>query len=88
MQMLLIANDASAREVRQLISAVRPEWAEEGFPAELLGQAAGRGSVAYIGIIPVRSAANRKMCEQLLRAITRWRLFCVRQDHQEGTKQQ
>ncbi len=84
MQMLLIADDASVREARQLISAVQPEWAEEGLPAELLGQAAGRGSVAYIGIIPVSSAANRKMCQQLVRAIAQWRLFCVRQDHQEA----
>ena len=87
MQILLIADDASAGESRQLISAVRPEWVEEGLPAELLGQAAGRGSVAYIGIIPLRSAANRKMCEQFLRAIARWRLFCVNRGHQEGTEQ-
>ena len=87
MQMLLIADDASAREARKLISSVQPEWAEEGLPAELLGQAAGRGSVAYIGIIPVRSAANRKMCEQLLHAIARWRLFCVSQGYQTGMEQ-
>ncbi len=87
MQILLIADDASVREARQLISVVQPEWAEEGLPAELLGQAAGRGSVAYIGIIPVTSTANRKMCEQLLRVIARWRLFCVKQDHREGTEQ-
>ena len=75
MQALLIADDASTREARQLISAVQPEWTETGLPAELLGQAAGRGSVAYVGIIPVKSAANRRMCDQLRNMITRWRQF-------------
>ena len=75
MQALLIADDASTREARQLISAVQPEWTETGLPAELLGQAAGRGSVAYVGIIPVKSAANRRMCDQLRNRITRGRQF-------------
>jgi predicted RNA-binding protein YlxR (DUF448 family) len=75
MQALLIADNASTREARQLISAVQPEWTETGLPAELLGQAAGRGSVAYVGIIPVKSAADRRMCDQLRNMITRWRHF-------------
>ena len=75
MQALLIADDASTREARQLISAVQPEWTETGLPAELLGNAAGRGSVAYVGIIPIKSAANRRMCNQLRNMITRWRQF-------------
>ena len=88
MQALLIADDASIREARQLISAVQPEWTENGLPAELLGQAAGRGSVAYVGIIPVKSAANRRMCDQLRNMITRWRQFSGRDDQQDKMEQE
>ena len=88
MQALLIADDASIREARQLISAVQPEWTENGLPAELLGQAAGRGSVAYVGIIPVKSAANRRMCGQLRNLITRWRQFSGRDDQQDKMEQE
>ena len=88
MQALLIADDASIREARQLNSAVQPEWTENGLPAELLGQAAGRGSVAYVGIIPVKSAANRRMCDHLRNMITRWRQFSGRDDQQDKMEQE
>ena len=48
---LLIASDASRRETQSLISKTAPIWVETGLPSELLGQIAGRDSLAYAAII-------------------------------------
>lgn len=48
---LLIASDASRRETQSLISKTAPVWVETGLPSELLGQIAGRDSLAYAAII-------------------------------------
>ena len=41
---LLISNDASVREARQLESATNPNWVMRDIPAETLGEAFGRNS--------------------------------------------
>jgi predicted RNA-binding protein YlxR (DUF448 family) len=48
---LLIASDASRRETQSLISKTAPIWVETGLPSEMLGQIAGRDSLAYAAII-------------------------------------
>ena len=70
---LLIADDASPREARQLVSLCQPNWVETNIPAEWLGQVAGSTSVAYAGVIHARPAAQQRL-ELLLKAdLTRWR---------------
>ncbi len=70
---LLVADDASPREARQLISLCQPDWVETGIPAEWLGQVAGSTSVAYAGVIHSGTAAQQRL-ESLLKAdLMRWR---------------
>ena len=70
---MLIADDASPREARQLISLCQPDWVETDIPAVWLGQVAGSTSVAYAGVIHVATGSQRRL-ESLLKAdLTRWR---------------
>ena len=64
---LLIADDASQREASKLISAVQPGWIIRGVPARLLGQAFGRDSLAFAGIL-ASSHAGQAGLQQKLRA--------------------
>ena len=70
---LLIADDASPREARQLIGLCQPDWVETDIPAQWLGQVSGSTSVAYAGVIHFSSPSQQRL-ESLLKAdLTRWR---------------
>jgi hypothetical protein len=77
MQALLIADDASTREARNLSALCNQSGLKPGLPAELLGQAAGRGSVAYVRDNTGKIGSKSEMCDQLRNMITRWRQFSV-----------
>jgi len=64
---LLIADDASQREAAKLTSAVQPGWVIKGVPAGLLGQAFGRDSLAFAGML-ASSHAGQVGLQQKLRA--------------------
>lgn len=66
---LLIADDASPRESAKLISAVQPGWVIKAVPARLLGQAFGRDSLAFAGIL-ASSKPGQASLQQKLR--TSW----------------
>ena len=70
---LLIGDDASPREARQLIGVCQPDWVEPNVPAVWLGRISGSFSVAYAGV--TRSAAPpQQRMEALLRVdLMRWR---------------
>ena len=70
---LLIADDASPREARQLISLCQPDWVETDIPAIWLGQVAGSTSVAYAGVIQSRSPAQQRLESLLTADLMRWR---------------
>lgn len=62
---LLIADDASPREAAKLTGAVQPDWTIKGVPADLLGQAFGRESLAFAGLLagshPGQAALRQKI---------------------------
>ena len=58
---MLVADDASPREARQLISLCQPDWVETDIPAVWLGQVAGSTSVAYAGVIHSGTAHNNDL---------------------------
>ncbi len=73
---LLIADDASRREAGNLTGELKPDWVEDGLPAALLGRVAGRGSVAYAGILNADTKAARQACERLRAEISAFRSVC------------
>lgn len=73
MQGLLIADDASAREAGDLCRASASKWIESNIPARLLGQAAGRDSIAYAGVIDRSKPGDLHLVIQLRAEILRWR---------------
>jgi len=72
---LFVADDASPREASALQSAVQPEWVEENLPAELLGAAFGRASVAYVGLRGSAYASDETLRQQIITTLRRWRPF-------------
>lgn len=74
---LLVADDASQREARALQGSVRPDWVEAGLPAEKLGAAFGRASVAYVGLRGSTRASDEKLKCQIRTSLSRWRPFMV-----------
>ena len=72
---LLIADDASEREALALKGAVQPSWVEDGLPAEQLGAAFGRSSVAYVGLRGSSYASDEKLRVEILNTLSRWRPF-------------
>ncbi len=58
---LLIADDASPRESPGLKSAVQPGWIIKAVPARLLGQAFGRETLAYVGILASGQAGQASL---------------------------
>ena len=70
---LLIGDDASPREARQLIGVCQPDWVETNVPAVWLGRISGSFSVAYAGVTKSAAPSQQRM-ETLLRAdLMRWR---------------
>ncbi|MEC7208857.1 MAG: DUF448 domain-containing protein [Pseudomonadota bacterium] len=70
---LLIADDASPREARQLVSLCQPDWTETDIPASWLGQISGSASVAYAGVMKSSSPAQRRLETLLREDLLRWR---------------
>jgi len=62
---LLIADDASPREAAKLKSSVQPGWIIKGVPARLLGQAFGRETLAYVGVLASGHAGQAGLQQKL-----------------------
>ena len=70
---LLIGDDASPREARQLTGVCQPDWVEADIPSVWLGRISGSLSVAYAGVMKSTAPSHLRM-EQLLRVdLMRWR---------------
>ncbi len=72
---LFVADDASKREASALQGSLQPDWVEEGLPAEILGAAFGRSSVAYVGLRGSSYASDATLRQQILITLRRWRPF-------------
>ena len=70
---LLIADDASLRETKRLVSLCKPDWIEKGIPSVWLGQISGSTSVAYAGVLGSTTAADRRLATMFRAELQRWR---------------
>ncbi len=70
---LLIGDDASPREARQLIGQCQPDWVETDVPAIWLGQISGSTSVAYAGVMKSGAPAQQRLISLLRTDLMRWR---------------
>ena len=70
---LLIADDASLRETKRLVSLCKPDWIEKGIPSVWLGQISGSTSVAYAGVLGSTAAADRRLATMFRAELQRWR---------------
>ena len=82
---LLIANDVSVREARQLESLTSPNWVMKGIPAETLGEAFGRNSVAYVGLHRLKNAKSKFDGRGIQHSFQKWKPFIHVIPCHEGT---
>jgi len=82
---LLISNDASVREARQLESATSPNWVMRNIPAETLGEAFGRNSIAYVGLLRSKNVKSKFDGRSIQHSFQRWNPFIHVIPCQEGT---
>ncbi|MBT5798229.1 DUF448 domain-containing protein [Alphaproteobacteria bacterium] len=82
---LLIANDASVRESRQLESATNPNWVMREIPAETLGGAFGRHAIAYVGILGIKEGKSQFDGSAIKHSFHRWKPFIHVISCHEGT---
>jgi len=82
---LLISNDASVREARQLESATSPNWVMRDIPAETLGEAFGRNSIAYVGLLRSKNAKSKFDGRSIQHSFQRWKPFIHVFPCHEGT---
>jgi len=64
-QGLLIGDDASEAEAKKLCRAFSSCWYCHDIPSHIIGEAVGRGSVAYAGIMAGSDIATRRAVRQL-----------------------
>ena len=82
---LLIAADASNREARKIISLTRPSWILKNIPAETLGKAFGRNSLAFVGIFSSKNEKNNFDGNLIRHSFRRWEAFINENSCQRGT---
>ena len=82
---LLISNDASVREARQLESVTGPNWIMRDIPAETLGEAFGRNSIAYVGLLRSKNAKSKFDGLSIQHSFQRWKPFIHVIPCHEGT---
>ena len=82
---LLISNDASVREARQLESVTGPNWIMRDIPAETLGEAFGRNSIAYVGLLRSKNAKSKFDGRRIQHSFQRWKPFIHVIPCHEGT---
>jgi|AACY02.8.fsa_nt_gi Predicted nucleic-acid-binding protein implicated in transcription termination len=82
---LLIAADASKREARKIMSLTRPSWILKNIPAETLGKAFGRNSIAFVGIYSLKNEENNFDGHLIRRSFRRWEAFIHENSCQRGT---
>lgn len=70
---LLIADDASLRETKRLVSLCQPDWIEKGIPSVWLGQISGSTSVAYAGVLGSSTTADRRLAKMFRAELQRWK---------------
>ena len=80
---LLIAADASKREARKIMSLTR--WILKNIPAETLGKAFGRNSLAFVGIFSSKNEKNNFDGHLIRRSFRRWEAFIHENSCQRGT---
>ena len=82
---LLIATDASEREARKIMSLTRPSWILKNIPAETLGKAFGRNSLAFVGIFSSKNEKNNFDGNLIRHSFRRWEAFINENSCQRGT---
>ena len=82
---LLIAADASKSEARKIISLTRPSWILKNIPAETLGKAFARNSLAFVGIFGSKNEKNNFDGHPVRRSFLRWEAFIHENSCQRGT---
>ncbi len=82
---LLIAADASKREARKIMSLTRPSWILKNIPAETLGKAFGRNSLAFVSIFRSKNEKNNIDGHLIRRSFRRWEAFIHENSCQRGT---
>ena len=82
---LLIATDASQREAREIMSLTRPSWILKNIPAETLGKAFGRNSLAFAGIFSSKNAKTNFDGHHIRRSFRRWEAFIHENSCHRGT---
>ena len=82
---LLIAADASKREVRKIISLTKPSWTLKNIPAETLGKPFGRNSLAFVGIFSSKNEENNFDGHLIRHSFRRWEAFIHENSCQRGT---
>ncbi len=82
---LLIAADASKSEARKIMSLTKPSWILKNIPAETLGKAFGRNSLAFVGIFSSKNEKNNCDGHLIRRSFRRWEAFIHENSCQRGT---
>ena len=82
---LLIAADASKSEARKIMSLTRPSWILKNIPAETLGKAFARNSLAFVGIFGSKNEKNNFDGHPVRRSFLRWEAFIHENSCQRGT---
>ena len=82
---LLIAADASEREARKIVSLTRPRWILKKIPAETLGKAFGRNSLAFAGIFSSKNEKSNFDGHLIRHSFRRWEAFIHENSCQRGT---
>ncbi len=82
---LLIAADASKSEARKIMSLTRPGWILKNIPAETLGKAFARNSLAFVGIFGSKNEKNNFDGHPIRRSFLRWEAFIHENSCQRGT---
>jgi len=82
---LLIAADASEREARKIMSLTKPSWILKNIPAETLGKAFGRNSLAFVGIFSSKNEKNNFDGHQIRHSFRKWEAFIHENSCQRGT---
>ena len=72
---MLIAKDASEREAAKLQGKLRPEAVWRDIPAYQLGQAFGRDSLAYAGLLAARRPSETGLIAKISQSWAKWRPF-------------